>query len=69
MAGCVKRTTETASMTDGLGKALAWFMVSEKYKENQFFLRDEFVYECNEYEFSKALFYAVVTLVIYGSHG
>jgi hypothetical protein len=33
------------------------------------FLRDEFVYECNEYEFSKALFYAVVTLVIYGSHG
>lgn len=56
-------------MTDGLGKALAWFMVSEKYKENQFFLRDEFVYECNEYEFSKALFYAVVTLVIYGSHG
>ena len=37
MAGCVQRTTETASMTDGLGKALAWFMVSEKYKENQFF--------------------------------
>ena len=61
MAGCVQRTTETASMTDGWGKALAWFMVSEKYKENQFFLRDELVYKCNEYEFSKALFYAVVT--------
>lgn len=69
MAGCVQRTAETASITDGLGMALEWFMVSEKYKENQFFSRDGFVYECNEYEFSKALFYAIATLVIYGSHG
>lgn len=37
----------------------------KKYKGNLIFSRDDFVYKCNEFEFTKSLFRAITTLAIY----